>query len=538
MRITFIILFLLIMGQIPFYAQLSNDLINRIEQTERLYSRRKQFDEARLIRINELKEQLLNSGSFGELEQQYNLYKQLYKECFSFKSHDAFNAAMRMEQLADQLHADKKSVEATLCKAEILLCSGLFNETIELLSTIKEVPDTGLKADYYRVMTRLYGDLKTYNDVPLFKKKYEQLNHQYADSLLGCLDTDDVNYQMVKALSQIDRGNAQQALEQCRTYLSASVLSEHQKAMIYSCMAWGAEKMGDTEGQIAYLLQSIESDIRSSTYETTSGRVLAQVLLANGEIELAHQFVLRAIEDAEFYGARQRKAEITHIVPIIETQLKELQRFKVRAVTGIFLLVLISLVVILFLWIRLMKRHKEVKAGQEKINEQNALLSKRNDQLLESNKIKEEYLTNYFELSSVYFHEMEKMQDKIKSLLVQKKYTAIADLIRKSGPKEDKERLYARFDTLFLNLFPTFIEAVNKVLDEPELVSAEDVTGRLTAELRVFALYRLGITGADRIASILGVSRNTVYTYRNRIKTKVKMEPDVFDRYVMEIPAY
>ena len=519
-------------------AQLSSTLKKEIEKTDQLYSQRSVFDEIKQARIKKLKDDLITLSGSEDWRRQYALHRNLYQEYYSFKSYEAFSASMAMEKLADQLQSDEMRVETALCKAEILLCSGLFNETIDVLTGIQKLPKGSFQVDYYRIMTRLYGDLKTYNDVPHFKQQYEQLNHAYADSLLQVVDVSSVEYQMVYALKLTDEGKPEQALEQCIAFLEEDPVSDHQKAMIYSCMAWSAAQSGDPEAQMRYLLKSIESDIKSSTYETTSGRILAQLLLANGEIELAHKFVLRAIEDAEFYGARQRKAEITHIVPIIETQLKELQQFKIRAISGISVLILVSLLVILFLLMRLTKRHKQVKMAHDKINEQNTLLSQQNDQLAESNKIKEEYLTNYFELSSVYFHEMEKMQDKIQSLLVQKKYAAISDYLVKSGPREDKERLLARFDALFLNLFPTFISSLNAVLDESVQVPDEGAADHLSSELRVFALTRLGINSADRIASILGVSRNTVYTYRNRIKTKVNMEPDAFDRYVMEIPSF
>ncbi len=534
----FSVLFLWIVVHSTAQAQISPALKKEIDQTDQFYTQRGVYDAIRRDHIRVLKEALVSTGGSNDLQQQYELHKQLYKAFYSFKSYEAFNAGMAMERLASQMQLPEKQVEAALFKAEILLCSGLFNESIEVLKRIENQATDTLKLEYYRIMTRLYGDLKTYNDVPHYKQRYQRLKQAYADSLLQIGDASAVEYQMVAALKLADDGEAEQALAQCKAFLDDGLASNHQHAMIYSCMAWTAAQMGDQEGQIRYLLRSIESDIRSSTYETTSGRVLAQLLLTNGEVELAHKFALRAIEDAEFYGARQRKAEITHIVPIIENQLKVLRQFKITAILGITALMLVSLLVILFLLMRLTKRHKQVKAAHDTINEQNTRLSKQNEQLAESNKIKEEYLTNYFELSTVYFHEMEKMQDKIQSLLVQKKYAAISDYLAQRGPQEDKERLMARFDALFLNLFPTFITALNAVLEESVQVPDDGTANHLTAEMRVFALTRLGITSADRIASILGVSRNTVYTYRNRIKTKVNMSPGEFDQYILAIPAY
>ena len=42
----------------------------------------------------------------------------------------------------------------------------------------------------------------------------------------------------------------------------------------------------------------------------------------------------------------------------------------------------------------------------------------------------------------------------------------------------------------------------------------------LTTELRVLALSRLGIEDASIIARFLGISTNTIYTYRNKLRTR------------------
>ncbi|MBS2210737.1 hypothetical protein KEM09_04965 [Carboxylicivirga mesophila] len=518
-------------------SELSSSLLKAIKATEHKYSERKKFDEVKVQRINELKNQLQAQGSTLNDSQRYEQNKQLFIELYSFKSQEAFNIALQMEQLANRMKSSDKRVEALLFKTDVLLCAGLFNEAIDVIAQVGELSSEQSRVHYFSLMTRLYGDLLAYNDVSAYHPEYRLLNHAYADSLLQVANENHVDYQLVRALKLIDLDMAEDALDHCRLFVEQPSASEHEKAKIYSCMAWACYHLGDLEGQVRYLLNSIESDIRSSTYETTSGRLMAQVLLENGEIRLAHQFLIRAIQDAEFYGARQRKAEITHIVPIIELQLKEIQQIRLAALASILMVVCVSLVVIIYLWMRLVRRHNEVKRGRDIINEQNSLLATRNEQLTESNKIKEESLTNYFELSSVYFHEMEKMQAKIRSLLLQKKYDVIADYLTKSGPGDDKEQLFERFDALFNSLFPTFVERINVVL-EPSMQIEVTTPVTLSAELRVFALSRLGIDSAERVASILGISRNTVYTYRNRVKSRAKMEPDEFEQYVMSIPSF
>lgn len=531
----FFILFILLIisAKTKCSNQLPPALLKKVEEVEQLYAQRKNFDTTKIIQINTIKEEILNCEELSE--KKYNLYKDLFKQYFSYKNTEAYRCALAMEEIAKKTDDSIVQTEALIYKAEILLSSGLFKEATDILNQTRSCTTSNNKKHFYKLTTRLYSDLKSHNDLLAYKEEYDSLYHVYSDSLLIYADTNSIEFLMTSIFKLEDDKDIEFALSNCTKILQDTILADHQKAMLYSCMAWCAEQNGNTEEQIQYLLKSIEFDIRSSTYETTSSRVLAQILLKKGEIELANKFALYAIEDAEFYGALQRKAEITPIIPIIEKKLNQLQTFKTNAILAISLFIFLSLLIIFYLWIRLVKQHRKLKNAQEDIKEKNSLLSQQNMQLSESNKIKEEYLTNYFELSSVYFHEMENMQNKIKSLLLQKKFSSIEKFLNESGPKEDKERLLGHFDKLFLSLFPDFITNINKVLHEP---IAEPDKGKLSSEMRVFALNRLGITDTDRIASILGVSRNTIYTYRNRIKSKTVLNSEDFDRFILGIPSF
>ncbi len=527
------LIFIILLSTSKCYSQLNTTLLEKVKQLEQFHSQRKVFDKQKNTEINLLKEKILNN-ELTDIDK-YELYKSLYLQYFSFKNTEAYRCTQSMLNLANKINDKNIITESKLCKAEILLCSGLFNETIDVLNEIQLNPKSKLIGEYYKIKARLYGDLKIYNSLPDYNQNYTELNELYSDSLMMVVDSNSTEYIMAYTFKLKDIQDINGAISKCKNILLENQTTNHEKAMLYSCMAWCAERIDNTNEQIEYLLKSIEFDIRSSTYETTSSRILAQLLVKNKEIELAHKFAVYAIEDAEFYGAIQRKAEITPIIPIIEEQLLKLQEFKTNAILGISLFILISLIVIIYLWVRLFKQHSRLKLAQIDIKEKNELLSKQNSKLTESNIFKEEYLTNYFELSTVYFHEMENMQNKVKSLLLQKKYSGIEKFINDSGPKEDKEKMFERFDRLFLNLFPNFLPEINKILNEP--IPEEDMN-KLSSEMRVFALNRLGITNTDRIASILGVSKNTIYTYRNRIKSKSELKSEDFDDYILSIISY
>ena len=64
---------------------------------------------------------------------------------------------------------------------------------------------------------------------------------------------------------------------------------------------------------------------------------------------------------------------------------------------------------------------------------------------------------------------------------------------------EELKEFYQNFDNSFLSIFPDFVKRFNELLPEEErIIPKQDE--RLTTELRIFALIRLGITDSAKIA--------------------------------------
>jgi len=102
------------------------------------------------------------------------------------------------------------------------------------------------------------------------------------------------------------------------------------------------------------------------------------------------------------------------------------------------------------------------------------------------------------------------------------------------NPDHEREELYFNFDKIFLKLFPDFVSIFNSYFEsENKIVLKENQL--LNTELRIFALIRLGIHDAEKIAKILGYSVNTIYAYRNRVKGKSTLPNDQFEEKIMEI---
>jgi len=99
---------------------------------------------------------------------------------------------------------------------------------------------------------------------------------------------------------------------------------------------------------------------------------------------------------------------------------------------------------------------------------------------------------------------------------------------------EQSQMFYKIFDNAFIHIYPTFVSEVNALLMPDKRFELPPM--RLNTELRILAFLRLGINDSEQIARFLGLSLNTIYTYRNKLKNRAFSRND-FEKRVMGIGA-
>ncbi len=112
--------------------------------------------------------------------------------------------------------------------------------------------------------------------------------------------------------------------------------------------------------------------------------------------------------------------------------------------------------------------------------------------------------------------------------------TLFKDLEHGTFVQSLSERFFEEFDAMFLKSEPEFIERLNSLLRSDQHLELLQPGNRLSPELRIAALMSMGITDSSRIASVLGLSLNTVYTYRNRLKGRAVTRAD-FENQISKI---
>jgi DNA-binding CsgD family transcriptional regulator len=189
--------------------------------------------------------------------------------------------------------------------------------------------------------------------------------------------------------------------------------------------------------------------------------------------------------------------------------------------------VLILFVLTLILFVNLNAKSKEIRKSNE-------LLARVNSLLKETSAIKDQYIMQSLHGNTSFVNNVEKESLAAIRKITTRQFEDAKAILYNIDIKEERERIYAAFDTAFLALFPNFIEAFNSLMNEDARISL-DKSGALPMEVRIFALMRLGIDDPAQVADYLHLSVNTIYVYKNKIKSKASVSKEQFDALVMAI---
>ena len=479
--------------------------------------------------------------------ERYEATTRLYNEYAAYQYDSAYSYVSECIRLAQRMDDVAKLNDSRLNLAHILSTACLMEQAQQ---TLAQIDTTQLASDQF---IRYY---RTKTDLLIYQAEYMQ-GSRYADEAVQQLigmrkrvttlggPQDDVNYLITMAESYSDSGNQQQAIDLLASLLPHYKSGDRMFSIIASTMSFYYSQMGDNDRQMEYLIKSAESDLEGCIRENTSLRTIADRLFDEGDIDRAYRYMRVAVDDANFYGTRLRNIQASGIVPKILSAYQTKQERNHRNMMwllGIISLIALLLVVGVIAIYQLLKRYRRLNEQKKAINEQlrqvNAQLGDTVGQLHESNallqereKLKEEYIARFLALSSRFIDRGEEQRKALYRLYRDRKTEELARELKSTGfGNENAQLFYENFDNAFLNIFPNFVDEVNKLLQEDGKIEVKQGK-RLTTEARVLALIRIGITDNQSIANILRASLTTIYTYRSKLKARA-LNKDNFESQV------
>lgn len=522
-----------------------------LEELDRALDRADQYVAKHEVRVVTIENMLQSRGV--ALEQQYEIYAQLYAEYIAFQFNKAMELLDKRAELARQLGDPVRQNDVLLDRAMLYTTSGMFLEAnVVLNSTIDTLRLTPRqRIDYYGTQHRFYFDFNEYTRTPEMNRISSAKIRYYRDRLLQEAPAGSEVRQYMAIRDCMDRREYARADRLNRQLLAQFTPDSHPYAVHAYDQALIAEALDREEEKALWYARSAIADVRCATKDNASLCCLAQAMLHRQEINRAFRYITISLNDALFYNAKLRPWQIANIIPMVEKSYLEVRAQQEKSVRNYLIVISVLTSVLLGICIFMLRLYRRSQHSQRKIEtmnrqiqEYNASLSAVNEHtremnkaLVESNAVKEEYIALFLSMCSNYIEKLTAYQRNVRNKLSKGR---IAELQAESSSSSlmdaELNNFYEMFDNAFLQLYPDFVEEFNSLLIPAARIEVKKGE-RLNTELRIFALIRLGITDSSRIASLLRYSVNTIYNYRARIKNNAAGSRDDFEKRIRTIGA-
>ncbi|MGM9860521.1 MAG: DUF6377 domain-containing protein [Muribaculaceae bacterium] len=271
------------------------------------------------------------------------------------------------------------------------------------------------------------------------------------------------------------------------------------------------------EEYIYYLSIAATYELSGMTTRPIGLSKLANEAFNDGYIEKAAKYIKITQRVIKYADSFLFGNELLNISTQINAEI-EAQYRRYNTITTVCICILASIVIILII-ILIVKQHRTKEHLED-----NKLLN-------DSVATRELYINQLLNICSSMVEGMEDFSRMAGRKLKAGQAMDLYDMIE-SGKllQEQLERFFVVFDAAILRIFPNFQAELNNLL-QPDKQIVSPGLDKLTPEQRIVAFMRLGVMESHRIAKFLGLSLNTVYTYRNRTKSRAidreKFENDI-----------
>lgn len=472
--------------------------------------------------------QLKQSLATAVGHERFRLIDRLSWEYFYLNLDSAAAYARRKIDVATDLGDTPLIARSRINLARILLAQGERHEALDYInSVITDTIHPDVRTAYHEFMS-VNEAIHHRNPIEWYRKLSMELDSTQSDWIFN----------------QSNLLNASGDPEGALTILNENrhrLTSIHDNAIADYIAGKITLEMGDTLQAISLIARGAAGDLLTPVRDYKSLYELASLLLATGDIDRAYSYIDFAVEDVNAAKVIDNVIAVNSIMPQIvrahETRSRHLRDIQRLLVGGISLLSVI-LICALIMTVRSRNavqrgalREKSLNSRLMKTNQEEKRL---NSRLEESNRVKDAYLVQYFNLCSYFVGRLEQFKGNVSASARSKGLPGVEKLLAATDDEKELKRFYANFDSTFLSLFPDFIDRLNLLL-APDKQVALNRDGSMSNELRTMALIRLGITDSDQIANFLRRSVSTIYNYRVKMRNSATGPRDKFENEVRNI---
>lgn len=536
-----------------------------LSMLDSLIDKKDDFQKAKLSRIAYFQNK---AGNAVTEHDKYVAYSQLFDEYSTFNADSALKYINLNISIADKSGNPEWKASTRIEKSNLLAGTGLLKEAENEMLAINrnEMPGDFLPS-YYGQMIFLYSHLGNYAGGN--KNEYYVKERAYKDSIMAIIPTSHKDYLWYKGWDILGTDKTDSTLiPSLLKKVESSQLNSRDDAKNFYMLAKLYEWQGDKENYKKYMTLSAICDVKTANAEIASLEELAKIMFSNGkgDIDRAYGYINYSLNKALTFPNRVRAFGIARTQDAINHAYQQRARLQEKRIRLFLMLVaalaLLSLftVGVIILQNRKLKRQREnldsankelnnhiqqlsdaqrqLADANTRLTELNNDLHKKNDELNEANYVKEEYIGYLFTICSNYIGKLEDFRKSIHVKAITRKYKEIeAATETHDTMKKELKDFYKSFDTVFLHIYPNFINDFNALLQpDKQIVPKEEEL--LNTELRIYALVRLGITDSVKIAEFLHCSPQTVYNNRFRVRNKAIIPREDFAETVRTLGKF
>lgn len=519
--------FLLILANAYISADKNADLLKELDKA---IDQRPTYMSIKENRIDSLRHMLKKDANPIE---EYTVNNQIYEEYLTYRYDSAMAYILKNIDIAKKIDNPKYAQQAQIQMSMLLSTGGLFGESINNIKTINRSKlDESLLYDYFSLLEWTYHTDAEYINDKKYTPIYNKISNCYKDSILLILPANDINYQSYLGKTLLTKGDFDSAEKVFLELYKTLKVDTRIYAIVTYNLAKVYAKKGLKDDQEKFLILAAISDQMCPLKENKAMQELAIFLYKNKvddkNIDRAYKYIKLSMEDALFYNNRLRAIQISQKLPIILDAYQKKSTKETNSLKYTILIISFLSIIMIGLLIYIYRQMKTVKQARQKLAEVN-------EKLLTANTTKEKHIGLFIDLASSYIDKLNSNREFVKRKLQTNQIDDLYKFVNSSHFIDvELDEFFEKFDTSFLALFPTFIEDINKLFYDDQQIKLKN-NKELNAELRIYALIRLGINDSAKIISFLRYSPQTVYNYRAKTKNRAKVDKENFEKYVMDI---
>lgn len=518
-------------------------------------------------RISSLRRRLSQTAN---PEQRFWICRNLVDEYSSYNSDSALHYIDASTAVGRQTGRREWVDEMNLNRAYIYAATGLLAEAESALNEVDPRQMTpALATEYYNRLLFVLTHKDQYLGKNSLTRPYSERAKAMLDSVSRLMQPSDPQYIWFLAWrSMTDPAKTREAIPVVEKALESSTYSTREEAMNAWILSRLYELTGNSDMMMRYLILSAIADVRTSNKEIASLEEISNRLYQSNDLERANDYISHCLQLANDYKSRVRVgrlADLQYHITKAYSQRNDRQRRKLNVYFIIALVFAAGLAVaMLFLY----KQNRRIHRSKTELDRSNAQLNSKVEELSQTrrqlkeandrleilyrnvrdeagelaagNDAKERYIADIFAICSDYISKLDEFRRNIYRKIVAHNFDEVKELTKSHELSHGEiKELYQNFDSIFLKVYPNFVDDFNTLLRPDERVAMKK-PGVLTTKLRIYALVRLGINDSVKIARFLHCSTQSVYNARMKMRNKSDISKEQFAEAVRRLgkPAF